>query len=181
MSLLSVLKFPHPKLRKQSRPIPKVSSSIIQLAEDMFETMIAENGIGLAAPQVGEQIRLIVMDVPKIDPIDPEKIVHDKLALVNPEIVHGEGKIQYEEGCLSCPELIVLVDRNEKVRVKYLDIEGKPREVDAELLKAVCLQHEIDHLNGVLLVDKLSRIKQDLYKQKRLRITKEEKELAAIL
>lgn len=181
MSLLPVLKFPDPKLRKQSKPVEKVSSSIVRLARDMFETMVAENGIGLAAPQIGEQIRLVVMDVPKIDPIDPEKIVHDKLALINPQIVHGEGKIQYEEGCLSCPELIVLVDRNEKVSVKYLDLEGRPQEVKAEQLKAVCLQHEIDHLNGVLLVDKLSRIKRDLYKQKRLRIATEEKDLATIL
>lgn len=181
MSLLQILKYPNPRLRKKSKPVPKVSASIVRLAEDMFETMYISNGIGLAAPQIGETIRLVVMDVPKIDPIDPEKIVHDKLALVNPEIVKGEGKIQYEEGCLSCPELIVLVDRNANIRVKYLDLEGKPREIGAEELKAVCIQHEIDHLNGVLLVDKLSRVKQDLYKQKRLRVAKEEKELAAIL
>lgn len=181
MSLLSVLKYPDPRLRKKSKPIARVSSSIVSLAKEMFETMVAENGIGLAAPQIGELIRLVVMDVPKVDPIDPEKVVHDKLALINPQIVHGEGTIQYEEGCLSCPELIVLVDRNEKVRVKYLDLEGRPREVGAEQLKAVCIQHEIDHLNGILLVDKLSRIEQGLYKQKRLRVAKEGKELAAIL
>ncbi|MBI4412719.1 MAG: peptide deformylase [Deltaproteobacteria bacterium] len=181
MSSLTVLKYPDPKLRRKSKPIAKVSSSIVSLAEDMFETMVAENGIGLAAPQIGELIRLIVMDVPKIDPIDPEKIVHDKLALINPQIVHGEGKIQYEEGCLSCPELIVLVDRNEKIRVKYLDLEGRPCEIGAEQLKAVCIQHEIDHLDGILLVDKLNRIEQGLYKQKRLRVAGEEKELATIL
>lgn len=181
MSLLSVIKFPDPKLRKQSKRIAKVSSSIVSLAQDMFETMVAENGIGLAAPQIGELIRLVVMDVPKIDPIDPEKVAHDKLALVNPEIIHGEGKIQYEEGCLSCPELIVLVDRNEKVRVKYLDLEGKPCEISAQQLKAVCIQHEIDHLDGILLVDKLSRNNRDLYKQKRLRVARQEKELATIL
>ena len=181
MSSLTVLKYPDPKLRRKSKPIAKVSSSIVSLAEDMFETMVAENGIGLAAPQIGEMIRLVVMDVPKIDPIDPEKIVHDKLALINPQIVHGEGKIQYEEGCLSCPELIVLVDRNEKIRVKYLDLEGRPCEIGAEQLKAVCIQHEIDHLDGILLVDKLNRIEQGLYKQKRLRVAGEEKDLATIL
>src|SRR3989338_7773320 len=149
MSSLTVLKYPDPKLRRKSKPIAKVSSSIIQLAEDMFETMVAENGIGLAAPQIGEQIRLVVMDVPKIDPIDPE--------------------------------LIVLVDRNEKVRVKYLDLEGRSLEIGAEQLKAVCIQHEIDHLNGILLVDKLNRIEQGLYKQKRLRVAGEEKDLATIL
>ena len=181
MSSLTVLKYPDPKLRRKSKPIAKVSSSIVSLAEDMFETMVAENGIGLAAPQIGEMIRLVVMDVPKIDPIDPEKIVHDKLALINPQIVHGEGKIQYEEGCLSCPELIVLVERNEKIRVKYLDLEGRPCEIGAEQLKAVCIQHEIDHLDGILLVDKLNRIEQGLYKQKRLRVAGEEKDLATIL
>jgi len=181
MSLLSVLKYPNPFLKKKSKPVKKVSQSVVQLAEDMFETMYMENGIGLAAPQVEEGLRLIVLDVPVVDPIDPEKVTKDPLTMVNPEIVSGEGTIQFEEGCLSCPELIVLVDRLSDVKVKYLDLNGKPCEIETSGLKGVCIQHEIDHLNGILLIDKLSRLNKDLYKQKRLRIAKEEKDLATIL
>lgn len=181
MSLLSILKFPDPFLRKKSTSVEKVSESIIKLADNMFETMYAEDGIGLAAPQVGEGLRLIVLDVPKVDAIDPEKVEKDPLAMVNPKVVSGEGTIQFEEGCLSCPELIVLVDRMAQVHVKYLNLEGKPCEIDVSGLKGVCIQHEIDHLNGILLVDKLSRLKRDLYKNQQLKIAKEEIDLATVL
>lgn len=184
MSLLTVLKFPDKRLREKSKLIKTVNASIQDLAKGMFETMYAEDGIGLAAPQVGETIRLIVIDVAKKDPEDPdnlEKRTPDPLTLVNPEIVSGEGLIQYEEGCLSCPELVVLVDRQAQIVVKYLDLDGKAQTLDATGLQGVCIQHEIDHLNGILLVDKISRLKRDLYKNKRLKIAKEEKDLATIL
>jgi len=184
MSLLKVYKFPDSVLRDKSKPVKEVTASIQDLVKSMFETMTLENGIGLAAPQVGEKLRLFVMDVPVRDPNDPEdetKIQYDPIAIINPEIVAGEGLIQYEEGCLSCPELAVLVDRQANIELKYLDIEGRPSILQASGLKAVCIQHEIDHLNGVLLVDKLSRLKRDLYKQKRLRILKDEKDAATIL
>ncbi len=179
--MLNILKFPDPRLRDKSRKVEKVGRVIQDLAKNMFETMYDGNGIGLAAPQVGELVRLIVLDIPLIDPVDPQKTKRDPLALVNPQIVWGEGNIQYEEGCLSCPELVVLVDRMKAIRVSYLDLNGKPLELAATGLKAVCIQHEIDHLNGILLVDKISRLKRDLYKQKRLKIAKEEKDMATVL
>lgn len=184
MSLLKVLTFPDKRLREKSKAIKKVTSAMQDLAEHMFETMYAEDGIGLAAPQVGETIRLIVLDVAKRDPIDPdnvEKRTPDPVAMINPEIIKADGFIQFEEGCLSCPELVILVDRKSEVTVNYLDLNGKPHTLDVRGLKGVCIQHEIDHLNGILLVDKISRLKRDLYKHQRLRIAKEEKDLANIL
>lgn len=181
MSRLSVLTYPHKCLQEVSKPLKDIPTSIQGLVRDMFETMYIENGIGLAAPQIGESIRLVVMDVARPDPLNPEQFLKDPLALINPEIILSEGLIQYEEGCLSCPELAVLVDRSAKIKVNYLNLEGKPLTLEMEGLKAVCVQHEIDHLNGILLVNKLSRLKRDLYKQKRLRIAKEEKDLATIL
>lgn len=179
--MLNILKFPDPRLRDKSKKVEKVGRVVQDLAKNMFETMYESHGIGLAAPQLGELVRLIVMDIPLVDPVDPQKTTKDPLALVNPQIVWGEGDIQYEEGCLSCPELVVLVDRLNTIRVSYLDLNGKPLELTAAGLKSVCIQHEIDHLNGTLLVDKISRLKRDLYKQKRLKIAKEEKEMATIL
>lgn len=143
----------------------------------MYETMYLENGIGLAAPQVGELIRVVVIDIPIADPIDPSKQSRDAIALINPEIKHGEGLIQFEEGCLSCPELIVKVDRFNKIQVAYQNLEGQACQLETDGLKAVCIQHEIDHLNGVLLVDKMSRLERDVYRNQRIRIAKEESEL----
>ncbi|MBX7149204.1 peptide deformylase [bacterium] len=181
MSLLNVLKYPDKRLKNKSKPVIEVNKTIRELAESMMETMYVENGIGLAAPQIGENIRLIVVDVPIQDKINEEKYHPDPVALINPEIITGDGKIQYEEGCLSCPELIVLVDRQKNIVVKYLDLEGRPQELKATDLKAVCIQHEIDHLNGTLLADRLSSVDRDLYKTKRIRIAKDEKDLEKVL
>ncbi|MDO8519150.1 MAG: peptide deformylase [Deltaproteobacteria bacterium] len=178
--MLSVLKYPNPTLKKVSKPLKDVPQAIRDLARAMFETMYVENGIGLAAPQIGELIRLVVVDVPLIDPIDPEKIISDPIALINPEIVQEAGFIEYEEGCLSCPELIVKVPRKNEITVAYLDLKGKKREIAAIGLKAVCIQHEIDHLNGTILVDRLGRLERDLYKTERVRIATE-KDRAPIL
>jgi peptide deformylase len=147
----------------------------------MFATMEQEVGIGLAAPQVGELIRLAIVDVRKQDTVDLEKFISDPVALINPEIIAGEGTISYEEGCLSCPELLVKVDRFNRVKVKYLDLEGRMCELTAEGLKAVCIQHELDHLNGILLADKISRLERNLYKSKLFKIAKDEKDLAKVL
>ena len=181
MSLLRVLKYPAPFLKKQSSDVERVNESVRALVSQMFETMYYEAGIGLAAPQVGEHLRVIVVDVPKPYPDDPQKVQSDAVALINPKIIQSSGQIQYEEGCLSCPELLVKVDRANEVKVSYLDLEGKPSTLQAEGLKAVCIQHEIDHLNGVLLADKISRLERDLYKQKRVRLAKDENELRAVL
>lgn len=179
--MLTVLKYPAKKLKEISKPITKISNSIIDLVDEMFETMVGEIGIGLAAPQVGELVRLAVVDVHLEDPLDPEKSISDPVCLINPEIIAGDGTISYEEGCLSCPELIVKVDRFNRVKVRYLDLEGRPQELTAEGLKAVCIQHELDHLNGILLADKISRLERDLYKNKRIKIAKDEKDLAKAL
>lgn len=177
---LDVLKYPNKKLKEKSRSIFKVNQTIQDLARNMFETMYLNNGIGLAAPQIGELIRLIIVDVALIDPNHPENYKPDPVALVNPVIEKAEGTIAYEEGCLSCPELIIPVTRSEKVWVHYLNLDGKPVKLIAEGLKAVCIQHEIDHLDGILLVDKVGRLEKDMYRKKRIRIAKDEKDLANI-
>lgn len=181
MAVLNILAYPNKILRKMSQPVKDFTPAIGDMVRDMFETMYLHDGIGLAAPQFGELVRLFVMDVPIIDPVDPEKSTPDPMVLVNPEMREKSGLIQYEEGCLSCPELVVKVDRSSMVRVAYLDIDGKKCELEALGLKAVCIQHEIDHLNGILLVDKLGRLERDVYKGKRIHTAKNEKNLAAIL
>ena len=181
MGFLNVLKYPNKKLLQKSKALKEVSRSIQDLARDMFETMYVEDGIGLAAPQIGENIRLIVVDVAKKDPIDPDIREPDPVVLINPEILFSEGLIEFEESCLSCPDLAVWVERKQKITVGYWNLDGKPCELIAEGLKSVCIQHEIDHLNGILLVDKVSRLEKDMYKKKRVRIIKDEKEFATVL
>jgi peptide deformylase len=124
----------------------------------MMETMNFEYGIGLAAPQIGESIRLFVMDVGRDDPIDPEKKISQPYCFFNPVITKAEGKTAIEEGCLSCPELQVSVDRAARVTLSFLDIHGKPQKALFDGLEAICIQHEMDHLNGVLLVDQLNKM-----------------------
>lgn len=174
MPRLPVLTFPAPSLKKKSVPVEKVTSRIGDLVRDMFETMYAEHGIGLAAPQVGENINLLVMDVRTEDPIDKEKEVSHPLCFINPKIVKAEGIINYEEGCLSCPELLVKIDRKQNLVVEALDIEGRVQTFNLLDLEAVCLQHEMDHLAGILLTDHISRLKRDLYRKQRIREKKDE-------
>ncbi|EKD41424.1 MAG: hypothetical protein ACD_73C00724G0006 [uncultured bacterium] len=179
--LLNVLKFPDKRLKQISKEIKEVNKNIEDLIEGMFETMYVENGIGLAAPQVGELIRLVVLDVPIVDEKNPKEHHPDPIALINPVIKSKQGNIEFEEGCLSCPELLVTVPRAEMVKVAYLNTEGQICELAASGLKAVCIQHEIDHLNGLLLVDKISRLERDFYKTKRIRLAKEEKDFTNVL
>ncbi len=169
MSILSILHYPDPRLHQVSEPVTEVDASIVQLASDMAETMYAAPGIGLAAPQIDVLKRIIVVD-----------ISHEKnqlMVLINPEIVEKEGEVEYEEGCLSVPGIYeVLVNkRAEKIRIRALGLDGKAFELDAEGLLAICLQHEIDHLDGKLFVDYLSelkriRIRNKLKKQERRNI-----------
>lgn len=176
MPLLTVLKYPNKKLKEKSKELKQLSSSVEQLTTSMLETMHSEHGVGLAAPQVGELIRVIVVDVPIIDPINPEKYTSNPLIMINPVVNQSRGMAQFEEGCLSCPELAVKVDRQTHVKVTYLDLEGKPHMLEATGLKAICIQHEIDHLNGILLVDRLNLMEKDAYKNQRVRVLKDEKE-----
>jgi peptide deformylase len=156
MALRDILILPDKRLRQVSEPVKKIDAGIRKLVEDMFETMYEAPGIGLAAIQVGEPKRVITMDLAKKD--DPK----DPQVFINPEILWAsEDKAIYEEGCLSIPEYYSDVERPAQVIVKYLDLEGKPHELEATGLLATCLQHEIDHLNGVLFIDHLSKLKRD--------------------
>jgi len=156
-----------------SRRIDKVTDELRELALSMCEVMYDEPGVGLAAPQVGEDVRLIVVDTEWSDE-DKER---NPIVLVNPEIDEAEGKLVWEEGCLSVPDFTADVNRAERVRVTGTDLEGKPIEIRAEQLQAVCFQHEIDHLDGILFIDRISRLKRGLYvKRRKKQILAEEEE-----
>ncbi len=158
MALLKILHYPDERLRIKARPVAQVDDEIRILAEDMLETMYAAPGIGLAAPQVDVPKRVIVVDVSE-DKSDPR-------VFVNPEIIAHEGLIKTEEGCLSVPAIYEKVERFEWVRVRALDRQGEPFELEAEDLLAVCIQHEIDHLDGKLFVDYLSELKRKRIRKK---------------
>lgn len=158
MALLNVLQYPDPLLRNKAQPIAEVSDVTRKIVDDMFETMYAQNGVGLAAIQVNIQQRIIVIDIS-----DNQS---QSLCVINPEIIHRQG-VQYEsEGCLSFPGVFDKVERAAKVRLKAMDREGKFYEIDADGILSVCIQHEIDHLDGILFVDHLSRLKQERAKKK---------------
>jgi peptide deformylase len=167
MAIRDIITLPDPKLRLVSKPIERVDDDLRRLIDDMFETMYEAPGIGLAAIQLAEPIRLLVVDAaPKDAPREP-------LALVNPEILwSSDERRTYEEGCLSIPEYYEEVERPGSVRVKYIDRDGKPREQLADGLLATVLQHEIDHLNGVLFIDYLSKLKRDRVIKKFVKIAK---------
>lgn len=184
MALLPVVKYPSPVLRKQSADVKEFGPWLRDLVQSMFETMYAERGIGLAAPQIGESLNFFVMDAQRPDPADPEnqqKIIHNKICMVNPKIVKADGLTSYEEGCLSCPELIVMVERPKDIIVTSLTPEGQPQQHILTELEAVCTQHEIDHLKGILLVDKLSRLKREMYSKNLIRPKKSNKDAALLV
>ncbi|WP_241627517.1 peptide deformylase [Rosenbergiella epipactidis] len=158
MSVLQVLHYPDERLRKVAKPVSQVTSDIKQIVDDMFETMYAEEGIGLAATQVDIHQRIIVIDVSE------ER--NERLVLINPEILSKCGETGIEEGCLSIPEQRALVPRAEKVSVRALNREGEQFELDADGLLAICIQHEIDHLEGKLFIDYLSPLKRQRIRQK---------------
>lgn len=161
--LLDILTYPDKRLREVCASVSDFGPALQKQIDDMFETMYAAPGLGLAAIQVGIFQRFLVMDVG----INEGQIVkRDPLVIVNPKIVAKEGQIEWEEGCLSCPDLVVPVKRSQKIEIEFQDRHGKAGKMDAQDLMAVCIQHEIDHLDGILIFDKLSRLKQDLYKQK---------------
>jgi peptide deformylase len=167
MALRPILILPDPKLRLVSKPVEKIDGEVRRLIEDMFETMYDAPGIGLAAIQVGEPKRIVTVDLGKKDaPRAPQ-------VFINPEIVDSSDELSlYEEGCLSIPDIHEDVERPARVRVRYLDADGKPQEVDAEGLLATCLQHEIDHLNGVLFIDHISKLKRDYILRKFVKAAK---------
>ncbi|AFI83109.1 peptide deformylase [Methylophaga nitratireducenticrescens] len=158
MARLNILHFPDPRLRLKAKPIEKVTDEIRQLAHNMLETMYDAPGIGLAATQVNEQKRLIVIDVSE-DKSSP-------LFLINPELIETEGEREFEEGCLSVPEAYETVTRADTIRVRALDLQGETFEMDADGILATCIQHEIDHLEGKLFVDYLSNLKRQRIKKR---------------
>jgi peptide deformylase len=158
MAVLTILEYPDPRLRTKAKPVAVVDARIRRLIEDMFETMYAAPGVGLAATQVDVHERVLVLDVSQ------ER--DQPLAFVNPEIVEREGVAEGEEGCLSVPGIFDLVDRAARIKVRALDREGKPFELEAEGLLAVCIQHEMDHLEGKLFVDYLSELKRSRIRKK---------------
>ena len=170
MALREVLQFPDKRLRRMSKPIPVVTDEIRTLAADMLEVMYDEPGIGLAAPQVGEAVRLVVVDTEWRE----ENAERSPLVLVNPVIVASEGQVSWTEGCLSVPEFEAEVERFARVKLQAQDLDGREILVDAEGLQAVCFQHEIDHLDGVLFIDRISRLKRNMYVRKRRKQLRQE-------
>ena len=159
--MLEILKYPDPRLKEIAEPVSDFSQSLHLLLEEMAKTMYAADGIGLAAPQVGEGLRLFVID---LGPGENRKAkLHE---FINPVLSLGEGSISFEEGCLSVPGVTEEVKRHEKITVRYQDRNGKRLEMTAEGLLAVAIQHENDHLDGVLFVEKLSPLKRRLLKKK---------------
>ena len=160
MAIREIIILPDKQLRLVSKPVEKVTSEVRRLADDMFETMYDAPGIGLAAIQIAAPLRLITMDLAKRDENGESK--PRPRVFINPEILTRSDELSvYEEGCLSIPEYYEEVERPARVRVRFVDLDGEVREEDAEGLFATCIQHEIDHLNGVLFVDYLSRLKRD--------------------
>lgn len=161
VTVLNIITYPNPILHKRAKPVEKVTPEIAKLMEDMAETMYADAGVGLAAPQVGISKRVIVVDV-GIELPDGSKRKH-LVSLANPEIVSSHGEIEWEEGCLSVPEFRIKVKRLAKIVVKGLNKANKEVEIMADGLFAVAFQHEIDHLNGLLLIDRASKAEQEKY------------------
>jgi len=169
MAIRDIIKIPDKRLRLKSEPVQKIDAGIKKLVDDMFETMYDAPGIGLAAIQLGIAKRIITMDLSKKE--DDTK----PLVFINPEVTWtSEEKNSYEEGCLSIPEYYEEVERPAAVKVKYMDLDGKSHEITAKGLLATCLQHEIDHTNGVLFIDHLSKLKRDRVVKKFTKAAKNE-------
>lgn len=163
MPILPIITYPDPVLTQVCQPVAAVDQSLVELAETMAETMYAAPGIGLAAPQVGRGINLVVVDTARGEERGTP------LFLFNPRIVEAWSETVFEEGCLSVPEYTADVVRNDRVVVQALDREGRPISIEAQGLTAICLQHELDHLVGRLFLDRISPLKRALYRKRRLK------------
>lgn len=166
MAVLPVLHFPDERLRTKAKPVAEVTPEIQRIVDDMLETMYAEEGIGLAATQVNIHQRIIVIDVSE------ERDQH--YVIINPEVLEKSGETGIEEGCLSIPESRGFVPRAEKIKIRALDRDGKPYEIEADDLLAICIQHEMDHLEGKLFVDYLSPLKRQRIRQKLEKMAKQD-------
>jgi len=170
MTQLTILQFPDSRLRNIASPVDEVTDSVRRLADDMLETMYAARGIGLAATQVNRSLRLLVLDLS--EGRDEPRVI------INPEIVGREGSQTCEEGCLSVPGEYAEVERAEKIRVRCLNRDGEPVEFDADGLLAVCIQHEIDHLDGKVFVDYLSPLKRRMIEKRLKKARQQQREPA---
>jgi peptide deformylase len=173
MARLTILEFPDPRLRTRAQPVEHVDDELRKLIDDMFETMYAAPGIGLAATQVNVHKRVLVIDI--------SETRDQPLALINPEVIQRQGIEETEEGCLSVPGIYDKVTRAERIRVRALNRDGKSIEMDADGLLAVCIQHEIDHLDGKLFVDYLSELKRTRIRKKLEKERKDKRPAAAPL
>jgi peptide deformylase len=172
MALLPIIETPHPLLREISTPVDSVTDEVRALIDDMFETMYAAPGIGLAAIQVGVPRRVLVIDLQEPEEEGGEP-VRDPLVFINPEILETSDTLQvYSEGCLSVPEMYAEVERPDRIRARWLDRDGKQHEKELDGLLAICLQHEMDHLEGILFIDHLSRLKRDMILRKLAKLRK---------
>lgn len=194
MAILPILTYPDPRLREISKPVEKVSKEVRKLVDDMLETMYQASGIGLAAPQVGQLLRILVIDVRRLsepeegdDPQESaltalESKVQFPLVLINPVVVKGEGQTTYEEGCLSVPGYYEEVNRFNWVQIEAMNREGETFRLETDGLLAICIQHEMDHLEGKLFIDRLSFVKSNKIKNKIKKVgypTKKEREKKA--
>ena len=174
MALRDIIILPDKRLRSISKPVEAITPEIKTLVEDMFETMYEAPGIGLAAIQVGVPKRVVTMDLSKKDDERAPQV------FINPEVTWAsDEKSTYEEGCLSIPEYYEEVERPTRVKVKYLDLDGKEHEIEADGLFATCLQHEIDHTNGILFIDHISKLKRDRVTKKFAKAAKTAKKVEA--
>jgi peptide deformylase len=169
MALREIIKLPDKRLRLKSEPVKRIDAGIRKLVDDLFETMYDAPGIGLAAIQIGVAKRVVTMDLSK------KEDDHKPQVFINPEVIwKSDEKSKYEEGCLSIPEYYEEVERPAQVKVKYLDIDGNEQQIEASGLMATCLQHEIDHTNGVLFIDYISKLKRDRIVKKFAKAAKKE-------
>lgn len=171
MPLLEIVLYPDPILSQVAKKVEDINDDIKALLEDMAQTMYEAPGIGLAAPQIGKSLRMLVVDVDSGEQEQGKNL----LKLINPEIIERKGKAKGEEGCLSIPDIREQVVRDEIVKIKALDISGQEIVIEADGLLSVCLQHEIDHLDGVLFIDKLSKVRKELIKGKLKKLVKKRK------
>jgi peptide deformylase len=178
MAIRPIIEVPDPLLRQKSTPVEAVDDDLRALIADMFETMYAAPGIGLAAIQVGVPKRVLVIDLQE-QPEEGAESIKDPRVFINPEILDtSDQEVPYTEGCLSVPDQYAEVERPDRVRARWLDEQGNQHEEDIEGLLATCLQHEMDHLEGILFIDHLSRLKRDMILKKIAKLRKEEKQAA---
>lgn len=179
MAILPIVEVPDPRLRQISTPVEKVDDEVRALISDMFETMYAAPGIGLAAIQIGVPKRILVIDLQEEEDEEGRPICDPRI-FINPEIVEtSQQEVPYNEGCLSVPEMYAEVDRPDRIRARWLDEHGAAHDQEINGLLATCLQHEMDHLNGVLFIDHLSRLKREMLLRKLAKLRREQGKKAA--